>query len=144
MRVDGLDRQAQGRGYVPVGLALGDELQDLPLSYGYDGESLYIHSALAGRKVEVLRRNPRVCFAITLDQELTQGEVPCGWSFKYRSVVGEGIVHFVADEAERTRGLDALMRQHGGTGGDYKPENLAKTAILRIEILSLSGKQSGY
>ena len=117
----------------------------LPLSYGYDGDrTLFIHSAAAGRKVEVLRRHPRVCFAVVPDQELTRGEVSCGWSFKYRSVVGEGIVHFVEDEAEQQRGLDVLMRQHGGTGGDYQPETLAKTVVLRIEITSLSGKQSGY
>jgi nitroimidazol reductase NimA-like FMN-containing flavoprotein (pyridoxamine 5'-phosphate oxidase superfamily) len=117
----------------------------LPLSYGYDGDkALYLHSAPAGRKVEVLRRHPRVCFAIAPDQELTKGEVSCGWGLKYRSVVGEGIVHFVEDEAEKRGGLDVLMRQHGGTGGDYKPENLAQTTLLRIEIISLSGKQSGY
>jgi uncharacterized protein len=116
----------------------------LPVSYGYDGESLFVHSAAAGRKIEVLQRNPRVCFAVTLDQELTTGDVSCGWSFKYRSVVGEGVVHFVEDEEGKRQGLDVLMRQHGGTGGDYLPENMAKTAVLRIEILSLSGKQSGY
>ena len=117
----------------------------VPLSYGYDGaRTLYIHSAPAGRKVEVLRRDPRVCFAVAPDQELTKGEVSCGWGFKYRSVVGEGIAHFIADEAEKQQGLDVLMRHHGGTGGDYKPDALAKTALLRIEILSLTGKQEGY
>jgi hypothetical protein len=115
----------------------------LPLSYGFDGQTLFLHSAPAGRKLEVLRRHPRVCFAVTVDAELVRGETSCACTFKYRSVVGEGIVHFVADEAEQRRGLDVLMRQYGGVGGDYKAESTAQTAVLRIEITSLSGKQSG-
>jgi uncharacterized protein len=116
----------------------------VPISYGYDGQVLYLHSALAGRKMEVLRRNPQVCFAVGVDRVLHKGEVPCGWGFKYRSVVGEGLVTIIADEAGKRQGLDVLMRQFGGTGGDYVPEQLASTAVLRIDITSLSGKQSGY
>jgi nitroimidazol reductase NimA-like FMN-containing flavoprotein (pyridoxamine 5'-phosphate oxidase superfamily) len=116
----------------------------VPISYGYDGKSLYLHSALAGRKVEVLRRNPRVSFVVAVDRELHTGEVSCAWGFKYRSVVGEGTVAFVEDEAGKRYGLDVLMRQHGGTGGDYLPDQLAKTLVLRIDITSLTGKQSGY
>lgn len=116
----------------------------VPLSYGYDGEALYLHSAQTGRKLEVLRRNPRVCFAVGVDRELRTGEVSCSWGFRYRSVVGEGVVTILEDEAEKRRGLDVLMRQHGGTGGDYLPEQVAGTAVLRIDLTSLTGKQSGY
>ena len=122
----------------------GDTPYVLPLSYGYDGEALWIHSAVAGRKVDVLRRAPRVCFAISPDQELTRGEVSCSWSFRYRSVIGEGLVEFLETPAEQVRGLDVLMRQHGGEGGDYVPEQVAKTLMLRVRITSLTGKQSGY
>ena len=100
----------------------GDTPYVLPLSYGYDGEALWIHSAVAGRKVDVLRRAPRVCFAISPDQELTRGEASCGWSFRYRSVIGEGLVEFLATPAEQ----------------------VAKTLMLRVWITSLTGKQSGY
>jgi uncharacterized protein len=122
----------------------GDTPYVLPLSYGYDGEALWIHSAVAGRKVDVLRRAPRVGFAISPDQELIRGEVSCGWSFRYRSVIGEGVVEFVDTPDEQVRGLDALMRQHGGEGGDYAPEQVANTLVLRVRITSLTGKQSGY
>jgi len=116
----------------------------LPLSYGYDGSAIYVHSALEGRKIDVLRACPRVCFSVSLDYELIAGDRPCGWGFRYRSVVGEGTVSFVADEAEIRSGLDALMAQHGGEGSDYSGETLQRTAILRIDITSLSGKQAGY
>lgn len=122
----------------------GDRPYVLPLSYGFDGEALYLHCAPAGRKLDVLRVNPRVCFAVSLDHDLITGKVPCGWGFRYRSVVGEGTVAFVEDEAEKRHGLDALMAQHGGEGGEYAAETLAKTVVLRIDITALSGKRAGY
>ena len=122
----------------------GDRPYVLPLSYGYDGAALYVHCAREGRKLDVLRASPRVCFVVSLDHELITGDLPCGWGFRYRSVVGEGTVAFVEDEAGKRRGLDALMAQHGGEGGEYSPASLERTTILRIDITVLSGKQAGY
>jgi len=116
----------------------------VPMSYGYDGNALYLHSALAGRKMEILRRNPRVSFAVGIDRELRTGAVSCSWGVKYRSVVGEGVVTILQEEGEKRRGLDVLMRQHGGVGGDYTPEQLAQTAVLRLDLTALSGKQAGW
>ncbi len=126
-----------------LGMIDGDRPYVLPLSYGYDGAALYLHCAPEGRKLDVLRACPRVCFAISLDHELIRAEVPCEWGLRYRSVVGEGTVTFVEDEAEKRRGLDALMAQHGGRGGRYSAESLAQTAVLRIDITGLSGREVG-
>jgi uncharacterized protein len=122
----------------------GDMPYVIPLSYGFDGEALYVHCAPEGRKLDILRRASQVCFAITPDHEVIRGEKSCGWSVRFRSVVGEGSASVVDDPEEKVRGLDALMRQHGGAGGDYTAEAVAQTAVLRIAIISLSGKQSGY
>lgn len=115
----------------------------LPLSYGYDGTALYLHSAAEGRKLDILHSAPRVCFAISIDHELIRGERPCDWDFRYRSVIGEGTVAFVTDEQEKRRGLDAIVRQHGGEGGDYPEASLRHTTVLRIDVESLSGKRAG-
>ena len=122
----------------------GDRQYVLPLSYGYDGEAIYLHSASTGRKIEALRAVPEVCFAVSVDLVLTRGDHACDWGFRYRSVVGEGVITFVEDAAEKRHGLDALMRQHGGPTGDYSAVMLARTTVLRIDITTLSGKQAGY
>lgn len=139
--VEGLLRRGQ-----VLYLAMCDEGQPyvLPLSYGYDGSALYIHCAPEGRKLEILRRNPRVCFVVEPERELLPSQTPCGWSFRFRSVVGEGTVTIINDAAQKTAGLDAIMRQHGGTGGPYDADALARTLVLRVDITSLSAKQAGY
>ena len=122
----------------------GDRPYVLPLSYGYDAGAIYIHSAAKGRKLDIIATAPHVCFAISIDQELVRGERSCDWGFRYRSVIGEGTVSFVVDEAEKRRGLDALMHHYGGQGGEYSQAALANTTVLRIDITYLSGKQAGF
>ena len=39
----------------------------VPMNFGYDGECLYFHCAREGRKIDVLRRSPEVCFELEVD-----------------------------------------------------------------------------
>ena len=36
----------------------------VPISYVYDGEHIYFHSALEGHKIDAIRRNPNASFAV--------------------------------------------------------------------------------
>lgn len=127
-----------------LGMCEGERPYVLPLSYGYDGQAIYIHSSLEGRKVDILSINPQVSFVIEPLRELNTADRSCKWGYRYRSVVGEGIITQVVDPEAKATALDVLMHQHGGTGGDYGSKALAHTLILRLEITNLSGKQSGY
>ncbi len=125
-----------------LALADGDQPYLVPMSYGLADGALYLHSALSGRKVDILRRNNRVCFEVEADVALVRGEKACNWSFNYRSVIGFGRARFVDDAGERRRGLNAIMAQYGGTGPqDYADPVLARTLVIRIDIESMTGKQ---
>lgn len=124
-------------------LALVDEGQPylVPMSYGYDGKALYLHSAAEGRKINILRSNNRICFEVEVDVKLVSGERACNWSFHYRSVIGFGRAHFVIDAEERQRGFDAIMRQYGAAGPfEYAAETLARTLVIRIDFEAMTGK----
>ena len=123
----------------------GDRPYVLPLSYGYEEpDVLYLHSASEGRKLDILRAAPQVCFAISTDHGLIRGKSSCGWGFRYLSMIGERTGAFVTEEAERRLGLDSIMIQRTDECGDYGDASLAATVVLRIDITSLSGKQAGY
>ncbi len=116
----------------------------IPMSFGYDTGCLYLHCAPEGKKLALIREEPRVAFEVDLDHEVMPQASPCGWSLRYRSVVGSGRAVLVVDVAGKRQGLEIIMRQHGGTLGPVGEKDLALVSILRIEIGEMTGKQSGY
>ncbi len=127
-----------------LAMAQDGEPSLVPLSFGYDGTRLYFHSARAGRKLEFLRTNPRVCFEVEEEPRLiAHGERACDWTFAYASVIGWGCAVELVDEDERRHGLDEIMRHYGATGDwFYAPGVLSRTGVWAVEILELGGKRS--
>ena len=123
-----------------LGLWDGAEPYVVPLSYGYDGSCLYVHSAHEGRKIDILRRFPRVCFEVEGNVELVPAESACGYSVRYASVIGWGTAGFVTAPEDKAAGLNVILRQHGGQPAEFAPEQLAGVTILRIAIERLTGK----
>ena len=62
---------------------------------------------------------------------------------KYRSVIGFGKASFVDDLEEKKKGLDAIMEHYAGRSFDYPEPALKETTIIKVEIESMTGKQSG-
>jgi len=116
----------------------------VPMSFGYDARRLYLHCAPEGKKLERLREDPRVAFEVDLDHELVRGPTACDWTLRYRSVVGSGVASLVTSPEEKRRGLDVLMRQHGGALGPVPDGAVSRACVLRIEVREMTGKQSGY
>ena len=116
----------------------------VPLCFGYDAGVLYFHSAPVGKKIDILKRNGNVCFECDEDTIAVPADTSCGWTMRYRSVIGYGIAGFVEDLPEKRSALDLIMRQYAEGTHEYSDEALRKTAVIRVEIRELSGKKSGY
>jgi uncharacterized protein len=116
----------------------------VPLNYGYAGNALYFHSALSGRKIEILKRNNRVCFEIENHTEIIKDEIPCEWTAKYRSLIGYGTIEFITGHEEKKKGLDVIMAHYGRKGANiYMDNHIENIIILKLNIEEISGKQSG-
>jgi hypothetical protein len=115
----------------------------VPLSFGWDGRCLYIHSGPSGRKMELLGKDPRVGFAASEEPVIVPGEASCSFSVRSRSVVGQGTIRIVSGESERLRGLDAIMRHYTSQAPSYDPAALAKTVVLAIDVREMRGKRTG-
>lgn len=118
----------------------------VPMSFGLEDAggdlTLYFHCAGEGRKLELLRKSPRVCFEADGGFELMTGEKACMWSCRYESVIGEGEMRLAETREEKRRGLDAVMRHYSGKGGwDYPDAMLDRTTVLILPVDTVSGKR---
>ena len=120
------------------------EIYIVPLNYGYsfDGQySFYFHGARAGRKYELAKSRPKVGFEIDGNYTLLEGEMACDFSATFQSVVGTGTVSLVEDDAEKIKGLDAIMKQTTSkTGWRYSKDMLEAVAVFRLDVATLSCK----
>ena len=116
----------------------------VPMNFGYDGENIYLHSAPAGRKIDILNKNPRVSFTAVIDDAVVPGEKGCNWSARYRSVMGSGVASFIQDDDEKKVALDTMMNKFAPGPFEYIPGVMARTAVIKIKITEIFGKQAGY
>ncbi|HTZ39789.1 MAG TPA: pyridoxamine 5'-phosphate oxidase family protein [Syntrophales bacterium] len=114
----------------------------VPMNYGYRGSRLYFHCAREGRKIDVLRRNDRVCVEVDTDIRIVKGDAPCQWTAKYRSVIGMGRARIIEDEKEKRAGLGIIMDHYGGGGDGFDEGSLQRTLVIEVVLESLTGKQS--
>jgi nitroimidazol reductase NimA-like FMN-containing flavoprotein (pyridoxamine 5'-phosphate oxidase superfamily) len=127
-----------------LGLVDGDEPYVVPVFFGYEKNALYFHSALEGRKIDLLKRNNKVCFEIDTDVEVITTERACGFTAKYRSVIGVGRAYILDNDNEKIHGLNVLMKQYAEGEFSFPKEKLERALVVRIDIESITGKQSGY
>jgi len=147
------DKEIQGRREIDaiirgcqvchLAFAAENEPYLVPVSFGYDGSSLFFHSAASGRKIEFLEANNRVCFEFERDVKLqVDPEVACKWSFAFESVIGYGTVSELIDPGEKSRGINQIMLHYSGREWEVSASVLAKTRVWRLEIDSLTGKRA--
>ena len=115
----------------------------IPVSFGYDGVSIYIHTAQAGRKIEFFEANPVVCLEFEHGVVLKPHDIdPCSWSFSFRSVIAYGTICELTDPGEKSAGLHLIMKQYSKQQWNFSEESIAALRVWKIALESLSGKQS--
>lgn len=116
----------------------------VPVFYAYDGAALYFHSSQSGTKIEIMKRNNNVCFAISVDHGIIESETACDFEAKHRTVIGFGKAAFVEEEVEKIKALDMLVARLSDRKFQYPQMNLDRTAVIRIDIESMKGKKHGF
>ena len=125
-------------------LAMCDRNQPyiVPLCFGFKDNTLYFHSAPKGKKIEILKKNPNVCFEFEIFSQVIQSATACKWGMKYQSVIGYGKASFITDEDSKRQAFDTIMNQYAQGSFLYKDASLKSAIIVKVEIESMTGKKS--
>lgn len=129
-----------------VGFNDGGEVYIVPLSFGVcrnNGKYVfYFHSAEEGRKIELIRRSPRVGFEMDANYRLTEDDKACSCTAAFQSVIGSGIVSIVEDAEEKITGLSCLMeRSTGRSGWKFSEKEVQAVCVFKLEVCKLSCKE---
>ena len=117
----------------------------VPVSFGYDGKSIFIHTARTGRKIDFIDANNLVCFEFDVDVKTIEDEaVPCKWTSTYKSVIGYGKIVELLEFDEQEIAINQIMLQYSGKKWHFDAQMLKSVKLWRIDIDEISGKQSGY
>ncbi len=125
-----------------IALCENDTPHIIPVNFGYNQRAIYIHGSKKGKKIDILNRNNNISFEVEIDTELVRSEKACGYTMKYKSVIGFGKAFFVYDFKEKKKALDTIMSHYSTGFFDYPLEIIEKTCIIRIDIESMTGKKS--
>lgn len=115
----------------------------VPMSYLYEDNKIYFHSAKSGHKIDSIKKNQKVSFCV-IDQDKI---VPEEYTTYFRSVIVFGKIKIIEQEIEKRKAIEKLSIK-------YAPEDSIdnrKKAIeneynalcmIELSIEHISGKEA--
>lgn len=125
-----------------IAMVDGTEPYVVPMNCGWDGTELFLHAATSGRKLDILRANPRVCIEVEEDVRIVTGSTGEECTSHYRTVIGTGTAVFLDDPPGKSHGLNVILRQcHPGVPDEIFPASaLNRIVVLKIHFDHLTCK----
>lgn len=138
----------------------------IPLSIVREGDKLYFHSAMEGKKVKILEKNPTVSMVFVGEtkipenysneelDEIVKDESKAGlliskvFTTEFESAIVIGKVKLLEDENEKINTLRLICEKYTPTKMDYFPMaikvGLIRTNVYFIEIEEITAKRKKY
>ena len=127
-----------------LGMVDGDEPYVVPMNYGYTLENgkltIWLHGAKRGRKLDVIRANPKVFFEMECGITPFEGEVACKYGITYASVMGRGVAEIVEDIEIKKSALSLLMKTQTGKDFEFEDKLAEVVSIIRIDVSEFTAK----
>ena len=127
-----------------LGLAVDNEPYVVPLNYGYTMEDgklvIYLHSGQRGKKLDMIRSNPRIFFEMDCDRVPFEGVMPCQYGMVYSSIMGRGEAHIVEDVEEKKKAMTILMKTQTGKDFTFEDRLVSMVAVIRIDVAEYTAK----
>lgn len=123
-----------------IGCSNDKKVYVVPTNYVFDGRSIIAH-AMPGEKIEMMRRNPDICFEVDQVQDITH----------WKSVITWGTYQELKDERERYAAMKLFTEKmirlklavplHGmDLGKERKFTDSTRSIVYRIVINEKTGR----
>lgn len=118
-----------------------DRPYGVPMSFALCGHAIYFHcSAAGGKKISGIEHNRNASFTVIGHTQL----LPQKFGTLYRSGIAYGTVAIVRDEAEKRRGIEAILHKYSSdfleSGMEYIDRAFDKIHVLKFEMEEVTGK----
>lgn len=131
---------------IRVGMNGGGYPYIIPMTFGselVDGKLvIYFHSAGAGRKWEILNKDPRVCVEADLYYRVEKrdnGDITA----IYESVIGTGDAQLLTEQQDRVNALKVMLAKYKESGFPVTScKGLKEVEVFRIVLNEVSGKHN--
>lgn len=127
-----------------LGLCVDNEPYVVPMNYGYVMEEgrlvLYLHSAVRGKKLDMIRTNPRVFFEMDCDVTPFEGKVACQYGLTYSSVMGRGTARIIEDVEEKMQAMSILMKTQTEKDFTFNERLVSIVEVIRIDVQEYTAK----
>jgi nitroimidazol reductase NimA-like FMN-containing flavoprotein (pyridoxamine 5'-phosphate oxidase superfamily) len=127
-----------------VGFSVRAQPFVIPMLYAREGDALLLHGSLGSRLMRTLGSGVEACVSVALVDGLVLARSHFNHSMNYRSVVAYGRATPIDVPEEKALGLarlvDSLIPGRAGESRPADAQELAATALLRLEIDDASAK----
>jgi hypothetical protein len=133
MAREDMEKMLSSASHGRLGLCVDNEPYVVPVAFGYMDGKIYIHGAKTGKRVDYVKKNPRVCFEV--DEYNPDGS--------WRSVIIFGHAKLSDETDMKLKGLKALSQKFpGGMRLERATVEKMDFYICEIEVEQMTGRMS--
>ena len=123
----------------------GDYPYILPLNFGFEVKNdkviFYLHSALEGTKVDIMKKDNRASFEMDTKNELQYYEERGYCTMSYESIIGRGRIRILPED-EKMNALKKLMgHYHKSEDTYFNPAAMSRTLVYSLEVEEMTAKR---
>ena len=127
-----------------IGIVDGKKAYIVPMNFGYKDNTIYFHSASSGKKIDLLKQSPDICFEIDIPAGVVKAEEACSWTMGYRSLMGGGKAVFIEGTENKEKALNIIMEHYSeNRKWNFDSKMVESIAVFKIKIEYISAKKSG-
>ncbi|MCK9302022.1 MAG: pyridoxamine 5'-phosphate oxidase family protein [Bacteroidales bacterium] len=139
---DLVDIMLQAR-YCSLAMVDGDMPYVVPMNFAFNDEFVYLHGASTGRKIDILKHNPKVCLCFCCDGSIYHQDkkMACSYGMNYKSVIIYGHLSFVDNYDEKVSILNKVMEKYTGKNDfKYGAPSVRNVGVYKVKIEEISGR----